>query len=153
MNWIHLHLALNHIPVIGTMFVALLLFTGMLRRSEEIKRLALWWLAILSMASIAIKFTGDFAAENATKYQLLDTELVAKHEQSADQATTGVFLMGIMAAVGLFCGRRGKPVPHWANVAVLVLAVLTFLLLAQTANNGGQIRHPEVRPKTAEAPQ
>lgn len=150
MNWIHLHLALNHIPVIGLMFVTLLLFTGVIRRSEEIKRLALWWIVILSVASIAIKFTGDFAAENAEKYQLLDSALVAKHEQSADQATTGVFLMGIMATVGLICGRRGKPVPSWANIAVLVLSLLTFLLLARTANTGGQIRHPEVRPQTVE---
>ena len=47
MNWTHLHLALNHVPVLGSLFVALLLIAGIARKSEELKRMSLWWFVIL----------------------------------------------------------------------------------------------------------
>ena len=59
--------------------------------------------------------------------------------------TTGVFLLGLVAAAGLFAARGGKPVPRWSLTASLVLALATFLLMARTANLGGQLRHPELR--------
>ena len=36
MNWAHLHLALNHVPVIGLPIVLLLLAWAILRRSTEL---------------------------------------------------------------------------------------------------------------------
>ena len=42
MNGAHLHLLLNHIPVIGVPLGLLLLAFAFLRRSEEWKRAALW---------------------------------------------------------------------------------------------------------------
>lgn len=148
MNWVHLHLALNHVPVLGVVFCGALLVVGLLRRSDELQRVSLWALALLAAASIAIKFTGDFAAETlAAKpgVAALDKELLNAHEQSADQATTGVFLLGLAAAAGLFAARGGRPVPRWALLTTLFLALVTFLLMARTANVGGQLRHPEIR--------
>ncbi len=147
MNWIHLHLALNHVPVLGVLFAGALLAVGIARRSEELLRVSLWALALLAAAAIAIKFTGDFAAEAlAAKADAvpLNKDLLNAHEQSADQATTGVFLLGLAAAAGLVAARSGRPVPRWAVLASLVLALVTFLLMARTANVGGQLRHPEI---------
>ena len=63
MDWVHLHLALNHVPVLGTPFVTLLMLTGIFKKSDELKRLALLWFVLLAAVSIPIKFTGDFAYE------------------------------------------------------------------------------------------
>jgi len=147
MNWVHLHLALNHVPVLGVFFGGALLAVGLARRSDELQRVSLWALALLAAASIAIKFTGDFAAEAlATEPRAvqLDKNLLNAHEQSADQATTGVFLLGLAAAAGLVAARGGRPVPRWAVLVALLLALATFLLMARTANVGGQLRHPEI---------
>lgn len=147
MNWVHLHLALNHVPVLGVLFCGLLLGVGLVRRSDELQRVSLWALVLLTAASIAIKFTGDFAAEALTTQKggvALSKNLLNAHEQSADQATTGVFLLGLAAAAGLFAARGGKPVPRWAVLTALLLALATFGLMARTANLGGQLRHPEI---------
>lgn len=146
MNWIHLHLALNHVPVLGVLFGGALLAVGLARRSDELQRVSLWALALLAAAAIAIKFTGDFAAEAlATQPGVeLNKDLLNAHEQSADQATTGVFLLGLAAAAGLVAARGGRPVPRWAVLTALLLALATFLLMARTANVGGQLRHPEI---------
>lgn len=158
MNWVHLHLALNHIPVLGALFGALLLAVGLLRRSDELQRVSLWALALLAAVTIPIKFTGDFASEAlAAKDGIparvtFEEKMLSAHEQAADQATTGVFLLGLVAAAGLFAARGGRPLPKWAVLASLVLALVTFLLMARTANLGGQLRHPEIRGEAPPAP-
>jgi len=146
MNWTELHLALNHIPVIGVPFLLVLVGWGLLLRSGEIVRLAHGWLVLLSAVSIALKFTGDFAADQAKDRLAPAQAHVERHEQSADQATTGLFVLGVVSAVALFAGRRKPQPPGWAGILVLVVGLTTCVLLARTAHAGGQIGHPELRP-------
>jgi uncharacterized membrane protein len=145
MNWVHLHLALNHIPVFGSLFVLIVLVIGLIKRSDELKRTSLWLFFVLVLISIPIKFTGDFAYEKTSDEAWMSTPIAEAHEEAADQATTGVFLLGITAALGLFRGRGKRTIPTWVYATTLILAVATFVLTARTANLGGQIRHTEIR--------
>ena len=97
------------------------------------------------MVSIPIKFTGDFASEKLAGAEWLDKSRMAVHEQSADQATTCMFLLGLAAGFGLWQGRGGRKVRPVTLWVVLALAAVTFLLMARTANSGGEIRHEEIR--------
>ena len=152
MDWTHLHLALNHVPVLGTPFLLGLLLWSWARRQAMTLRFCLWLFVVLAAASVAIKFTGDFAAEKVGTQPGFEKALIDQHEQSADQATTGVFFMGITAAVALFVSRRGRPTPKWSLGLLALLALVTFALMARTANFGGHIRHPEIRPGAAHTP-
>lgn len=145
MDWIKVHLAVNHLSVIGMPFLTLLLAWGWLRKIDVITRLAVWWILWFAILSIALKFTGDFAAEQGGPKFDAARPYVTRHEQSADQATTAVFLLALAASVSLFLGRRGKPLPAWSLATILILLCATCLLLARTANLGGQIAHPELR--------
>lgn len=145
MDWIQIHLALNHLPVIGLPLALLLLSVGWGRRSQEVMRLALWAIALMAVAAIAIKFTGDFAAEQSPEKFAAVKELVARHEQAGDQVTTVVFLLGLAAALALGLARKNRPVRVWVLVLVLGLGVVTSLLYLRSAHSGGQISHPELR--------
>ena len=151
MNWVHLHLALNHIPVLGTLFVGLLLVTALIKHNREMVRLSLIWFVTLTLVSIPIKFTGDFAHQATIDSEWLPTEIVANHEQAADQATSAIFVLGLFAAYGLFQGRDNRPIPIWLTVVITILTLGTFALMARTANLGGQLRHEEIRPTTPNA--
>jgi hypothetical protein len=145
MDWRQIHLALNHLPVIGLPLVLLLLLIGWRRRSEEVMRIALWAVALLSVAAIAIKFTGDFAAEQHAPQFVAAKEFVDRHEQAGDQVTTVVFLLAIGSALALWFGRAKRPLKVWAVVLVLALGVITSALYLRCAHSGGQISHPELR--------
>ncbi len=155
MDPVHLHLALNHVPVLGTVFVALVLGVAMARRNGEFVRLGLWAGVVLAAVSVGIKFTGDAAWEDLRPWpQPYDGPRVERHEQAADQATTGVFLTGLVAGIAVFRARR-RAVPGTGSAAVVVVLLLvTFGLMARTANLGGQLRHPQLRggPPEAVAP-
>lgn len=145
MNWPHVHLVLNHVPVLGSVFLLFLLAVGLARRSGELQRVSLWGVVALTLAVIPIKFTGD-AAHTATKgWAGFDDAVIERHEQAADQATTAVFLAGVAAAAGLFAARRGRSLPRWAVFGTLLLLVVTFALMARAAGSGGKIRHPEAQ--------
>lgn len=140
-----MHLAVNHISVIGTPFLVLFLAWALARRQEVAQRAALWWILLFAALSIALKFTGDFAAEQAAARLDGDKAFVTRHEESADQATTAVFVLGIIAAAGLFAARGGRQIPKWAAAATLLAGLATAVMMARTANLGGQISHPELR--------
>lgn len=152
MDWTHLHLALNHVPVLGTPFLLGFFLWSWARGQAVTLRFCLWLFVVLAVASIAIKFTGDFAAEALEKTPGFDKALIERHEQSADQATTGVFFMGIAAAVALFLSRGGRETPKWSLGLLALLALATFALMVRCANLGGHIRHPEIRPASAQTP-
>ena len=152
MDWTHLHLALNHVPVLGTPFLLGLLVWSWARGQAVTLRFCLWLFIVLAVASVAIKFTGDFAVKKVGALAGFDKALIEQHEQAADQATTGVFVMGIAAAVALFVSRRGRPVPKWSLGLLALMALVTFALMARTANFGGHIRHPEIRPSASPTP-
>jgi uncharacterized membrane protein len=152
MDWTHLHLALNHVPVLGTPFLIGLLMWSWSRRQAMTLRLCLWLFVGLAAASIAIKFTGDFAAEKVGALSGFDSVLIQRHEEAADRATIGVFFMGVVAAATLFLGRGGRSVSQWSIGLLALLALATFALMVRTANFGGHIRHPEIRPEAARTP-
>jgi hypothetical protein len=146
MDWTHLHLALNHVPVLGTPFLLGFLVWSWLRRQAVTLRFCLWLFVVLAVASIGIKFTGDFAAETIGVLPGFNKTMIDRHEESADQATAGVFFMSLAAAVALILSRKGRPTPAWSLGLLAVLALVTFALMTRTANLGGHIRHPEIRP-------
>lgn len=146
MDWIHLHLALNHLPVIGLPLVAVLVAIGALRRERWWTRAGLVAVAGLVVAGMLVKVTGDQAAPLTRGAPWHDDSLVNRHEQAADRAATGLFVVGLMAVAGLVASRGGRPVPGWSVIGTLVLVGATGVLLGLTAQSGGHIRHTEIRP-------
>ena len=146
MDWVHLHLALNHLPVVGIFFVSGLLLLGICRGSEELKRLSLQLFVALFVIGMGVKFTGEQSAEELFPNPNAEMKaFIQSHENSADQAVTGSFLLFLVAGIGLYRSRRTRMIPVWATMACAVLCLLTLLLLGRTANLGGQIAHPEIR--------
>lgn len=146
MDWGHLHLALNHIPVIAIPLMAALFGWGWIRRSPAIRQVALVWMAGLCVAAILIKFTGDEAATAGAPRLAPVRMWVERHEEAADQASTLAFILGLASALAVFRGRALEVLPTWLAVLVLILAFATTVLFIRCAGSGGWIGHPELRP-------
>lgn len=138
-----MHLALNHIPVVGIPLLVMMLIFGWWRKSNEVVRIALWGVLFLAAAAIAIKFTGDFAAEQ--RGRLGAETFITRHEEAGDQVTTAVFLLGLLAVTGLWLARGEKPISKWILILAVAAGLVTSLLYARSAHTGGQISHPELR--------
>ena len=148
MSSIHLHLLLNHLPVIGSVLGVLLLSIALARRSDELGKVALGLFALLAAASVVVFFTGEPAEKLVEKLPGFSEALTERHE---DVALIAVVVMGL---TGLFClitlaVFRKRPLAGWVTPVALVASLGTAGIMGYTANLGGQIRHTELRASTA----
>jgi uncharacterized membrane protein len=145
MNWAHVHLALNHVPVLGTFFGLALLGYALIRRSDPLKRAALNAFVAVALLSLPVYFTGEPAEEVVERAAGVAKDRVETHEDAALLALGAVELLGVVAALGLYASRHARPVSAKATGAALVVALGAATLMARTANLGGQIHHTEIR--------
>jgi hypothetical protein len=145
MSAAHIHLLLNHIPILGSIFGLLLLLYAMLRRSDEIKKACFGVFVISALITIPVYLTGDGAARIVNTLPGVSGEIIGQHDSAATITITAVELLGVASLVGLWFSRKGQPLAGWLLATVLVLAVISSGLGVWTGGLGGQIRHTEVR--------
>jgi len=151
MSLVHLHLMLNHAPVIGTVFAALLLAVAVWRRSDELTRVALGFLALLGIATLMVFATGGAAEGAVEKLPAFSREIMERHEDAAVVATAMMVAIGVLAAIALVVYRR-RPIPRGATVTAIAAMVASVGVVGYVANLGGQIRHTEIRAGATAAP-
>ena len=143
MNAPQIHLMMNHIPVIGVLFVGLTLVVGLIARSGPILRLGLATLVLAALAAIPVFMSGEPAEEAVEKIAGVSHETIGSHEDMARGAMFALELLALVTLVALLRYRR-RPVPVRFAMIVLVAVVALSGGLAWTAHLGGQIRHPEL---------
>lgn len=151
MSGAHLHLILNHIPVLGAVFGLLLLSYGVWKRNDGVVRASLGSLAVVGLAGLAAYLTGEPAEELVEHLPGISESILERHEDAAYLATIGGGVVGLIALAGLLF-HRARPVGSGFSAVMLLLTLGSFGGMAWTANLGGQIRHAEIRSgQTADA--
>ena len=153
MNPAHLHLLLNHSPIIGTIVALGLFVMALMRDQDELKQASLALFVLIALVAVPA-FMSGYAAQDAIK-DLPDVSMamIQTHQGTALLALLLMEITGAAALTGLWRFGRGarkedKPwmsSPAQMNLyAVLLLAMATVGLMAVTGTTGGEIRHPEI---------
>jgi uncharacterized membrane protein len=99
---------------------------------------------------------GSGAAADASlpaQRMLVSKAMIEQHESAAFVALGSMELTGALAWLGLWQLRRNARLSRTTLSLVLLLALVTFGLMINVSNLGGQIRHPEIRdPAANQAP-
>jgi len=143
-----LHLAINHLPVIGLPFAAALLAAGLARGSEELTRAGLWALGAAGLSALPVYWSGLRVGEVAFDWPGVDPAAVDGHYRAAKLAMGAAALVGALALAVLL--RRGAA--RRASLAVLLAALGAAALAGRAAHLGGLIRHVELRTSAAASP-
>lgn len=149
MNPAHLHLIVNHLPIVGSLFALVLLGVGLLRRNETLTQAGLVAVLAAAIMCIPAQLTGEGAEEVIEDRLNISHHLIHEHEEAAEIGFVAMEITGALALFGLLLlGRRS---PKTTLVAGLTLAgaVVSFGLLARAGNLGGEISHPELRTEKA----
>lgn len=148
MDMAHLHLVLNHFPILGLPFAALLLVIALYRKDEFLSRLSFVLFIAFFLLGTVVFLTGEPAEELVENIKGVSEHFIEEHEEAALNA---LLAMGITAVLSLFCLTLGRKqgVRSWGPKTVLAVAIVTTGMLIWTANLGGQVRHSEIREPTA----
>lgn len=144
MDAAHVHLLLNHVPVLGAVFGLLVLGYGLARPSREVLRAGLWTFVIVGLAGVVVYLTGEPAEELVEGVPAFSHAALERHEAAALWATVGAGIVGAVALVGLL-RSRGRELSRAYAAAVLTLALGLTGVMGWTANLGGQVMHAEIR--------
>jgi hypothetical protein len=146
MSAAHIHLLLNHIPILGSIFGLLVLCYGMLRKSDEIKKTSLGVFVLTALVTIAVYLTGDGAADIVRSLPGVSTAIIQQHDKAATITMVAIEILGAISLLSLFLSWRARRgLKSWMTLGVLILAMISSGLGAWTGSIGGQIRHTEVR--------
>lgn len=148
MSPVHLHLVLNHVPVIGTLIGVCLLAYAVLRRDDRLVRVCLGMFAVLAAVALVTFVTGEPAEEAVEGLAGVSESIVERHEEAALLATVALGVLGLLSLVSLLRFRRAT-LPRQAALLLLAAALVPAGMMAWTANLGGQIRHSEIRAASA----
>lgn len=146
MNGAHVHLVLNHFPVIGLIFCLALLLAGMLRKSPELTRTGLVILIAVAIISIPVYMTGEPAEEIVEHLPGVSEQMLNQHEDAGRLAFITLEVVGAFALLGLLIFRRPKELPRWFAPSLVALVIALTGWVGWTSYLGGQITHPEARP-------
>src|SRR2546423_12584456 len=125
MSAAHIHLLLNHIPILGTIFGLLLLLYGIEKRSEDVKRTSLWTFVITALITSPVYLTGDGAAQIVGNLPGVSIEIIRRHDDAAGFNITAIEILGAVSLLGLWNARRTRIIARWALIAVLTLSVIS----------------------------
>ena len=145
MNWAHVHLILNHIPLLGIGFSILLVIIAMFRRSSELINVALIFVILVALWAIPVYLTGEPAEEVVENLPGISEQLIEEHEEQAELAFIFIEVTGGLALISLFARWYSDKLGQKLTVLTLLFLIVSGGLMAWTANLGGKINHPEIR--------
>ena len=147
MNLAHLHLVLNHVPIIGTVIGLGLFVVSLGGKNDDLKRASLMLLAAVALLALPTFFSGIGAQSAFRSDPAVSAVLIERHEGAAMLALFFMEIAGALALVGLWQRYRASTGKRWSwnLMAILLFSVVTAGLMARVGTTGGDIRHPEIR--------
>ncbi|MFZ4115699.1 MAG: hypothetical protein ACOYK6_03125 [Chthoniobacterales bacterium] len=151
----HLHLALNHIPIIGLVVATFPIVIGIVAQCRTTIATGLIATLLCAAAMPAIMKTGGQAAhafDDGTALPPLDAagqNALDTHASRADTTTPVIYASALLALLALLTLIKLPKAATWLAFAVLLGNTASILLSIWTADAGGHIRHLELRSKTS----
>jgi uncharacterized membrane protein len=141
---VHIHLLLNHFPIIGTIIGVCLFLIALIGKSEDLQRASLVIFLGMSLVALPTFMTGN-AAQDAIKYLPgVSLSLLAAHQNAALLALVFMEITGAAAWFGLWEYRRNSKLGSVTLGVVLILSLITIGTMGNAGNLGGKIRHEEI---------
>ncbi|PXY42277.1 hypothetical protein DMB65_03340 [Flavobacterium cheongpyeongense] len=145
MNAAHFHLVVNHLPIIFPIVGVIIMITGLVFKSDAVKRTAFLIFIIGSLTSIAAMTSGEGAEEVVENSSGVAENYIERHEESAELFSIMSHILGGISLFGLWAGIKQKTFANITNVLILVFAFVVIYFGKETGTTGGEIRHTEIR--------
>jgi len=146
MNDAHLHLVLNHFPIIVPVVGLLVLLGGLVFRSDAVKRTAYFIFILGAVATYPTLETGGGAKQIVQQLPGIEKEVIKTHIHAAKTFSQLSYVLGALSLLGLWANFKQKSFSNMLSIVTVVLSVVVLFFAKQTGTTGGEIRHTEIRP-------
>lgn len=151
-DWSHVHMILNHFPTVGFTIALVFYIIALALNNNVITRSSLAVFVICGVLGVPTYVTGAASmwalTDPANPVAGISKAVVNAHRDMALLTLFGLAFTGGASWIELWRFRHlGRFSNRWLY-AVLIFAIITLLIMAETGHRGGQINHPEIRVAT-----
>lgn len=145
MNPIHLHLLLNHIPILAVIFGLLVMIFGFLFKNQTVKYVALGFFILAALMAVPANQSGESAEDAVENIQGVDHQLIEVHEDATKPFFIGTLILGGISLLTLWFEKKRKTIAGTFYIPISIMALVLCVVAIRAGNSGGQIRRPELR--------
>jgi len=148
MNDAHLHLLVNHFPIIGTFFGLGILISGMLLKNNSVKNTAYILFIVGAIFAAFSMGTGEGAEELVEDLPNIGKQIIHEHKEIAEKLAIVMYATGFLALLSLYMSIKKHKLAKTFSFITLGLALLAVVFAKSVGTTGGEIRHTEIRTNT-----
>lgn len=145
MNDAHLHLIVNHFPIIGTIFGLGILIAGFILENKTAISIAYVLFVISALTGFGAMFTGEGAEEILEELPEVGEAIIHEHEEMAEKFALVLYALGAISLVGMYMNVKQHAKAKLVSYIVLVVAAIAVFMGKEVGTSGGEIRHTEIR--------
>lgn len=148
MNEAHLHLFVNHFPIIGLFFGFLILLFGIIKNNATLKSTAYVIFIFCTIMGKISMMTGDKAEHIVEEMTGFSHDYIHEHEEAAELFMKPLYILGLVSIFGLVSVVKKRSSEKIVSICTILIAAICLFLSKNVGTSGGEIRHTEIREKT-----
>lgn len=145
MNDAHLHMVVNHFPIIGTIFGLGILITGIVLKNNSVKTVAYVLFIVAAIFAAFSMGTGEGAEELVEDMPSVGKQIIHEHEELAETLALVLYATGVLSLLSFYFLIKKIVFEKYTSILVVIIAILGVFFAKQVGTSGGEIRHTEIR--------
>ncbi len=145
MNEAHLHMVVNHFPIIGTILAIGILIAGLLSKNRSIINTSYVLFVIGAIFGILSMNTGEGAEELVDDMPGIGWKIIHEHEELAEKMALLLDILGVLSLVGFYFQYKKNAKEKLVSYIILLIGIASLFVIQKVGTSGGEIRHTEIR--------
>lgn len=145
MNEVHLHLLVNHFPIIGLFFGFFILLFGIIKNNSTLKSTAYIIFIFCTIMGKISMMTGSKAEPMTEKITEIIHEDIHVHADKASLFMKPLYILGLVSVFGLVSIVKKRENDKFVSICVFLIAAICIFLSKDVGTSGGEIRHTEIK--------
>ena len=145
MNEAHLHMVVNHFPIIGTILAIGILIAGLLSKNRSIINTSYVLFVIGAIFGILSMNTGEGAGELVEDMPGIGWKIIHEHEELAEKMALLLDILGVLSLVGFYLQYKKNAKEKLVSYIILLIGIASLFVIQKVGTSGGEIRHTEIR--------
>jgi uncharacterized membrane protein len=145
MNDAHLHMVVNHFPIIGTIFGFGILIVGLLLKNKTLLNTSYVLFIVAAIFGAFSMGTGEGAEELVEDMPNIGKQIIHEHEELAEKLAILLYVLAGLSLVGLYLNYKNNAKAKLLSFFIIGIATAGLFLAQKVGTSGGEIRHTEIR--------
>ncbi len=148
MNEAHLHMVVNHFPIIGTILAIGILIAGVVLKNSTVRNTSYFIFIIAAIFGGLSMGTGEGAEGVVEDMPTVGWEIIHEHEEIAEKLALLLYGLGVLSVVALYLNFKKNTKEKLVSIFILGIGIVSLFLVQKVGTTGGEIRHTEIRTDT-----